>query len=395
MARVGWYALWGLHRDADGVHGLPTHIRYLRYLLELTDGVRLFTNLRSGSPPANVETVQDDRLEIVPVPWDGFPGLWKALPRHRGFFAPHLAGLDAVVARVFDPGPWLLDGPCRERGIPLLLHMVGNPIEGIHLRDDWTPWQKHLRRAAFWPEEQLTLRAARRNRLVVNGSRLRDWYSTGGTPGEVVITSTLEDEDFLPVDRAPGPLTVVFVGFLRPPKRVEMLVDATSHLVAQGADVRLRIVGGPLDTDYHRALVARARSGGIGDRVEFAGHVPLGPPLLAELGRAHVFGFPSASEGSPRVLLEAAAAGLPLVSTDVGGVRDVFTAGQDILLSPIDDTDAFTRNLESVVGDAARCRELAERAQTVARRHLGREFMRGLLGHAGVEAGRPEVVHAP
>jgi glycosyltransferase involved in cell wall biosynthesis len=108
---------------------------------------------------------------------------------------------------------------------------------------------------------------------------------------------------------------------LVPIKRVELLVQAVAVAREQGAPVRLAVVGdGPARPDVERA-VAEA---GISHAVWFAGY----RSDLVNIAAATDIGvLASDNEGTPVSLIEAAAAGRPLVATNVGGVADVVVEG--------------------------------------------------------------------
>jgi glycosyltransferase involved in cell wall biosynthesis len=155
---------------------------------------------------------------------------------------------------------------------------------------------------------------------------------------------------------------LLFVGRLVPGKRPELFVDAVQAARASGAHVSARIVGGgPLEESLEGAA-ARAGVALLGERTDV-------PRLLAD---ADLFVFPSLPEGEglPGVLIEAALAGLPIVSTDVPGARDVVIDGETGTLVPPDDDRAFQVAVRALVGDAGR-RAAMGRA---ARQHAAAEF---------------------
>jgi glycosyltransferase involved in cell wall biosynthesis len=104
----------------------------------------------------------------------------------------------------------------------------------------------------------------------------------------------------------------------------------------------------------------RASELGVADRLELPGYVPFGPALLALYRQAHVFVHCSLTEGVPQVLIEAMAAGLPIVATDVGGVASLLDG--TALLVPPGDADALVRTLRSVASDGDLRTQRARRA---------------------------------
>ena len=87
-----------------------------------------------------------------------------------------------------------------------------------------------------------------------------------------------------------------------------------------------------------------------------------------------MFLLTSRNEGTPVALIEALAAGVPGVSTDVGGVRDVIEEGVSGLLAPAGDARTLAAHVESLLQDPARTRDMGERRRqaVVNRYHIDR-----------------------
>jgi glycosyltransferase involved in cell wall biosynthesis len=104
--------------------------------------------------------------------------------------------------------------------------------------------------------------------------------------------------------------------------------------------LRLVLVG---DGPERAELTRQAQALGIADAVVFAGHVTNVNPYYA---MASLFVLPSHSEGSPNVLLEALAAGVPIVATEVGGVPEVITHEANGLLAPPSSPDRLAEAMD-------------------------------------------------
>jgi glycosyltransferase involved in cell wall biosynthesis len=119
-----------------------------------------------------------------------------------------------------------------------------------------------------------------------------------------------------------------------------------------------------------------AESLGLADAVHFLGPRRDVPDLLNAMD---VFVLPSYSEGVSLALLEAMAAGLPVIATAVGGLPEVVTDGDNGLLIPPRDPDALAGALERLLADPAWARQLGAKARAHVREHfsldrLGREI---------------------
>lgn len=127
------------------------------------------------------------------------------------------------------------------------------------------------------------------------------------------------------------PPTALWLGVLAEVKRIGVLLDAAEDV----ADLRLIVVGdGPLRDDVVRRIGGAALAG----RVELRGRVADPTPIFAD---ADLFALTSAAENCPLAMLQAMAAGLPVVSTAVGGIPEVVRDGVDGLLVGVDEPAAL------------------------------------------------------
>jgi glycosyltransferase involved in cell wall biosynthesis len=169
----------------------------------------------------------------------------------------------------------------------------------------------------------------------------------------------------------PDDLVVVTVANLRANKDYANLLAAASQLIPRHPTLRFLSVGqGPLQQE----LAARLDALGLGERFRFLGYQA---DAVRVLVAADVFCLPSRYEGLPIALLEAMAAGLPVVATAVGGVPSVVTEGVEGRLVPAGDPTALADALEELTdasvrdrfGRAAADRAAAFGAQPAVDRH--------------------------
>lgn len=157
-----------------------------------------------------------------------------------------------------------------------------------------------------------------------------------------------------------GEVLLIFVGRVVPIKRLDVLLRALAR--ARGSDprIRLALVG---DGEERPVLERQATELGIAGDVLFLGYRRELRPLFSA---ADVAVLSSDNEGTPVSLIEAAAAGLPAVATEVGGVREV--VGDDTgILAPREDVAALADALLAMAGDEARrssCGRAARRRAT-------------------------------
>lgn len=162
-------------------------------------------------------------------------------------------------------------------------------------------------------------------------------------------------------------LTLLFVGRVVRQKGLDVLLDALAALPLSLRDrLSLTIVG---DGPARSELQERAARLGLTERVLFRGW--LGRDALPDAYRtADLFVFPSRDEGMPNVVLEAMAAGLPVVATRIAGNQDLVVDGETGLMLEVDDTAALTTALARLIGDV----DLRHRLGAEGRRRVVERF---------------------
>lgn len=210
--------------------------------------------------------------------------------------------------------------------------------------------------------------------LICNGREVARAHASPRTV-EVVSSTIRENEFFSRADTCQGPIVrILFVGFLRPEKGIEYLLKAVSQLKPD-VPWELEIVGPRQFAGYCKKLEDIAAARGIRERIRWEGYVPNGQPLFDRMRAADLLVLPTLSEGTPHVLVEARANGLPCISTTVGGVPTTVTDGYDALLVPPKDARALARAIERVVVDGELRRMLIRNGLMAARKQTLDRFI--------------------
>lgn len=202
----------------------------------------------------------------------------------------------------------------------------------------------------------------------------------GRPPGLVrVVHNGVSDSEFLPIAQSADATDIVALGELRPIKGFDLLIEALATLKTLGHTITATIAGvGPFDT----SLKAQAERLGVGDQIRLVGHRTAREAFA--MGRFLVVS--SRAESLPYVVLEAAAAGMPIIATRVGGIPEIFGAEAVHLVAP-ESAAALAAAIGAAIADPA---ALAAVARSV-RERVRREFSAAAMVDGGLAAYREAI----
>jgi len=155
----------------------------------------------------------------------------------------------------------------------------------------------------------------------------------------------------------PDSLVVGTVARLSRQKGIEYLLHAAKTVIKQFPDITFIIAGkGPLESQLKGLSIKL----GISDKVKFLGFNDDIPKLLSVID---IFVLPSLWEGMPNVVLEAMAAGKPVIATDTGGSKDIIDSGINGVLVEPKNSEALAEAILALLGDPAQRKRLGESAR--------------------------------
>ena len=198
----------------------------------------------------------------------------------------------------------------------------------------------------------------------VKASLLARYASRIPEPSVLPVAVDAAVPEPIPLPPHPFRFALIAVGRLEPEKRIEDILAALKLVVAHYPMAGLFIVG---EGSERGRLERMTYSLGLRDNVIFLGNRPDARGLMRS---AQAFIQASAYEGYGRTLIEAALAKIPIVTTDVGIVGEVFKGYEDVLAAPVADPTALSLNIVGIIEDTSVRAELPIHAETAARAHL-------------------------
>jgi glycosyltransferase involved in cell wall biosynthesis len=158
----------------------------------------------------------------------------------------------------------------------------------------------------------------------------RDTYQRMiGTPSGLVrcVFNGVTADEFDPIVKTADATDVVYVGEFRHIKGADLLIDAVARLRGDGKPVTLTLAG---DGEEIETLKAQIQRLGLTEAVRFIGHVK----ARYGFSKGTLLVVPSRGDSMPYVVIEAGAAGIPMVAANVGGIPEIFGSHTDALFAP-------------------------------------------------------------
>jgi len=334
------------------------------------------------TPPPVGSRLRAANVRLAPLPY--FPGprqFYPMLPVMHQRLREFVRECDVIHLRVPTPAAIFAFRLARAARKPVFLLVVGDyqallphlPYRGL----------KKLLFGAYVAFEEWALKyMTTRSLTFANGAALREKHERQGATVIETKTTTLSLTDISSrVDTCGGgQVKCLTVSRIDPRKGLRVLPEVVATLVAAGHDVTLDLVGptiGQIGDTERDAIAADARRLGVEDRVRLLGPIPL-DQLMPLYQQYDVFVLPTQpGEGIPRVLLEAMAAGLPVITTNVSGIASLIEHERNGLLVSLNNSassvssaaPSLSAALLRVIQDSALRERLISGGYQTARSH--------------------------
>jgi glycosyltransferase involved in cell wall biosynthesis len=297
-----------------------------------------------------------------------------------------LAGFAELVRLIRRLRPQIVHASSSKAGVlgRLAAFAAGVPVRIFTVHGWAFSARSGLASAAYRWADHVASRATTMTICVSEHERLRGIGAGTCRPDRTTVIPNAVDVAAAPRAMHERPLPrLVAVGRLKAPKDFSTLVRAVAVLSPESFDDVLIVGEGPDRPELERALSFR----GLDRRIRLLGERADVPALLAD---ADVFVLSSRSEGLPLSVLEAMAAGLPVVASDVGGVHELVVGGETGLLVRPGDPDELAAALRALLAD----RELRRRLGDAGRARAEALFDLASFRRAHVELYRRELAES-
>lgn len=361
-----WRAPDGTLRELEG-----SFARYVDSLAPYFDEISLCVPVLA-EPRGEGTAVRSRNVTLAPLPaFDGpmhfYPRLARVLPRLIAW----ARRIDLLHCRVPSPAAVFAFAIARLAGRSAFLLVVGD-LRALLPSMPYRGFKRGLWRLYTDFEEHSIQWMAGRSLTFANGPALSAKHARPDRPVVQTTTTTIGERDIAtrPDTCAEATVRALTVSRIDPRKGLRVLPNALRLLLDLGIDITLDIVGptvGRPGDDEQTAILADANRLGVADRVGMPGAVPL-DRLLPLYRRYDLFVLPTLpGEGIPRVLLEAMAAGLPIVTTRVAGIPGLVIHESNGLLVDQPSADAVAEAMARVIRDPALRQRLIANGYATAR----------------------------
>jgi glycosyltransferase involved in cell wall biosynthesis len=238
----------------------------------------------------------------------------------------------------------------------------------------------------------------RRSRVIFENPDDATWFMNNGVvrPADAAVIrgAGIDIGKFQPITAPDGPPVVALAARMLRDKGVCEFVEAARRLHDAGITARFVLVGDPDPGNPGSIPLEQLKSWHGQNGVEWWGWQD---DMAAVWRQAHIACLPSWREGLPKALLEAAACGLPIVTTDTIGCREVVRNGDNGLLVPVGDVAALAKALRVMISDADLRDSMGKQSRAMAEREFSSDqVIRETLGvYQSLAAGTDDAGRAP
>lgn len=352
---------WNLTRTGCKYYISGTHYTYLEFISTKYEKIYLLSSVSTVLNERNFKEIIFSNIEVVELPYSGsFLKAQKSVIKYYKAIKSIVGKTDLFYCRVPDPFCWMPRLIFHKRTI---MHFVGDTIDATKYNEKWSWIKKKIMIAGYYPDYLLTILAAKKSTVYTNGFHIANRLKRYSVDANPVVSSTISEkifDDNLPdLNMQDSPIRIIYVGYIRFAKGMNCLMHLCEKMQDSGFDYIFDIVGNGEMFDELKNFVENNK---LENKVILHGHVDDKAKLLQMIRSSHLFFFPSLSEGSPRVVIEAMSQGIPVVSTPVGSLPTTFEDKKDIRFFDFNDYEMAYEIIKSFLSERSSFEKMRDEA---------------------------------
>ncbi len=337
---------WPINQYKDNYYLIYTHWVYLKEISGLYNKVYLLSPMHEINYTESTQLTSIgcfENVEVIKLPASiGYIGAIRHFFSYLKAYRNNNNKAETIYTRYPTPFGWLQMFFFKKAR--RIIHFVGDPVDTIQSNPRFNKWKKLFLVYFFKPEHWMYLWACKGAEVYTNGNHIAEKLSKQRIIATPLISSTLTQDDFYFNDNKridKNQPKLLYIGYLRKAKGIETIINAFKLLKEKLNLATLTIVGsGEFEAELKTIVSSLNLTG-----VLFKGHIE-NREAMNHIIRTHdIFCFASISEGSPRVILEAMANGLLVVSTPVGSLPFIFEDNEEIHFVDYNDDIMFFNSI--------------------------------------------------
>jgi glycosyltransferase involved in cell wall biosynthesis len=327
-------AAWNLIFNNNKYYIMNSHYYYLKYLSEKYKKIYLLTTVKYDNNNNKyykcIESINN--IEVIELPYaKSYKNSQKYIMKYYKAIKKISSKVDIFYSRVPDPFCWMPSLLFRKNTI---MHFVGDSIEVIRYNEKWNIFKKLFFIFGYLPDYLLTLIAAKRSKVYTNGYHIANKLKKFNIKANPVISSTVSrdslDNEIIYQKRKNSKkieLKLIYLGYIRYSKGIKCLMELWNKMNNNKINFIFNVIG---EGEMMNEVKEFIKNNHLENKIILYGHIDNREKINTILRESDLFIFPSLSEGSPRVVIEAMSQGVPVISTPVGALPYIFKNREDI-----------------------------------------------------------------
>lgn len=324
---------WNLIFNKNKYYIMNSHYYYLKYLSEKYKKIYLVATVKYENNNNNYKCIESIKnIEVIELPYaKSYKNSQKYIMKYYKAIKKISSKVDIFYSRVPDPFCWMPSLLFRKKTI---MHFVGDAIETTKYNEKWNIIKKLIMIFGYIPDYILTLIAAKKSKVYTNGYHIANKLKNFNIKANPVISSTvsrdsLDDEIIYQKrkNRKKIELKLIYLGYIRYSKGIKCLMELWKKMNNNKINFIFNVIG---EGEMMNEVKEFIKNNHLENKIILYGHIDNREKINTILRESDLFIFPSLSEGSPRVVIEAMSLGVPVISTPVGALPFIFKDKEDI-----------------------------------------------------------------